>query len=98
MIDINYAASYCDATYKYIVTYPEGMTVREFINEWMTVHKNEWGFFKVHHKRTKRDVTCWYTDGEIEKGSGFNEETLNSVISEVNGSGGWSRSDFIIVI
>lgn len=92
MIRIRYGKSYGDETNEYIISYPEGMTVREFIDEWIS-DEREWGFFKLFN----RSGYCEYRYGKIITDP-LPDEILDSPIKRVSGSGGWSRSDFNFVI
>lgn len=99
-IRINYGAFHGDETWDYIITYPEGMTVREFINEQLA-DKREWGYFGIYNHNQywfeKGNPSCQYRKGEIIN-EPLPDNVLDSVIKDVSGSGGWSRSDFKFVI
>ena len=99
-IRINYGAFHGDETWSYIITYPEGMTVREFINERLA-DEREWGYFGIYDKNQywfeNGNPCCQYRDGKIIKDP-LPDDVLDSVIMDVSGSGGWSRSDFKFVI
>lgn len=91
---IDYGPQGGDATGPYYITLLKECTVREFINEWLK-NKGEWGYFGIHDKAGHlcRD----YKYGEI-VGDPLPDYILDSTIKRVNGSGGWSRSDFIFWI
>ena len=96
-ISISFGPSGSDATSPYTVTYPPDMTVREFIEEWLT-KTSEWGYFGISAPNTIfGDPLCEYAYGEI-KGKPLPDYALNAKIKQVTGSGGWSRSDFQFTI
>ena len=96
MIKIDYVQSYSDDTYKYAMSFPDEMTVGEFIEEWLK-NKNEWGYFEVCGSSIFLEPKCEYANGKI-KGDPLPEYLLTAPIIEVQGSGGWSRSDFLFLI
>ena len=97
VIDISYGRSGTDCSNEYLISFPKGMTVREFIEEQLK-DTSEWGYFGVKRLVYKPDALCCsYKYGAIES-KALPEEVLDSVIIEVTGSGGWSRSDFRFII
>lgn len=97
MISIKQGKEYGDASAEYIVVFDKGMTVREFIKEWLTENPNEWGYFGIYDGFSIfGNPSCEYSHG-ILKG-GFPRKYLNLPIIDVYGSGGWSRSDFRFVV
>lgn len=84
-----------DCTAPYTVVYDGAMTVREFIETWVKENPDEWGGFKIVNGSALLEG-CSYSRGRI--GMLPNESILNRYIKEVNGSGGWSRSDFVLTI
>ena len=97
MIEIKYGQSHSDATYDYIITISQPMTLREFIDEWIQ-DNGEWGYFYLWDGRSRLDYDkCEYRYGEIIS-EPFSDDILNKEIKSVSGSGGWSRSDFCFVL
>lgn len=98
MIKIVYTKSRSDQTFEYGVIIQKPMTVGEFIKEWITTRPNEWGYFGIYDGRTIfGNPQCEYSNGKIITDP-IPDEYLNSEIDAVNGSGGWTRSDFIFKI
>ena len=99
-IHITYGSMGSDCTSKYYINFPQGMTVGEFINEQLA-DESEWGYFGIYDPNQywfePGNPCCEYRKGKITSES-FTDEILNSVIKKVEGSGGWSRSDFKFVI
>lgn len=96
-ISISFGSPYGDETCPYTVTYPPDMTVREFIEEWLT-QTSEWGYFGISApNKIFGDPVCEYASGEI-KGDPLPNYALDAKIKQVTGSGGWSRSDFQFTI
>lgn len=93
-IEIQYRDFSGDCTSNYNITFPKGMTVREFIEEQLK-DTNEWGYFEVH--TNVGVLTCEYAYGKLKTGA-FPEDILESEIQSVSGRGGWSRSDFKFVV
>lgn len=101
-IDVKLGQHYSDATSEYIITFPKGMTVGEFIDEWLS-YDTEWGYFGIKCK--SKDIKflifgnpyCEYKYGEI-IGEPLPKEYLDKKIKNVTGSGGWSRSDFLFTV
>ena len=88
-----------DCTGPYTITIPDGMTVREFITEWME-DTREWGYFGINDgnwKSTFGNPCCEYRHGKIIT-EPLPNDILDSVILKTKGWGGWSRSDFIFNI
>lgn len=98
MIKIEYVKGLSDQTYVYDVIIQKPMTVGEFIREWMTERPGEWGYFGIYDGRSVfGNPKCEYSDGKITTDP-IPDEHLNAEIDSVNGSGGWTRSDFIFKI
>lgn len=96
-IEIYRGSTGSDCTGLYIITTPFGMTVREFITEWME-DKREWGYFGINDgKSIFGNPCCEYRDGKIIS-EPLPNDILDSVILKTEGRGGWSRSDFIFTI
>ena len=99
-IYITYGRTSSDETSEYIINYPKGMTVREFINEQLA-DEREWGFFGIYCADQlwfeRGNPYCEYRHGKIIT-EPFSDDILDSVIKDVSGSGGWSRSDFKFII
>lgn len=107
MIDIKYGKAYGDETSEYLITYSDGMTVGEFIEEWLK-NEREWGYFGIYYDPKKFTLEecrekgislfgypcCEYAYGKI-KGDTLPSEYLDKQIIGVSGSGGWTRSDFM---
>ena len=97
MINITYGRTFGDATNEYIISFSEGMTVGEFIEEWMK-DKREWGYFGIYDGKTIfGNPQCEYSHGELVTAP-FPENVLKKKILKAAGSGGWSRSDFLFEI
>jgi hypothetical protein len=97
---IYWTQKYCgsDCTGPYDVIFTEGMTVRQFIDEMLTEHKSEWGYIGIDKPGSIFGKPCIeYSHGEL-KGQSMPEEYMDKVITKVKGSGGWSRSDFQLVL
>lgn len=97
-IHISYGRTYGDETTEYIVTFTDGMTVQDFITEWLTTKPEEWGYFQV-----RVPDTTWinYPTMEYEHGDILTNnitEYLDKKLIKVSGSGGWTRSDFIFTV
>lgn len=98
MIKITYLKANSDATYLYNVGFPKGMTVGDFIKEWLESRKAEWGYFGIADgKSIFGSPRCEYARGEIIT-EPLPAEILEKQIKDVSGSGGWTRSDFLFVV
>ena len=96
-IEIRHGRTGSDCTSQYYVTVPNGMTVREFIDEWME-DTSEWGYFGINNGVSVfGSPRCEYSHGEIVTNP-LPDNYLDAPIKSVSGSGGWSRSDFIFTI
>lgn len=96
---IRWTQTYCgsDCTGPYDVTYTEGMTVRQFIDEILTEHDSEWGYIGIDSPGTIFGNPCFeYSHGATKET--LPDEYLDKVIIDVKGHGGWSRSDFQLVL
>ena len=98
MIKIKYGKKYGDSTAEYLIE-TNNITVKDFIDEWLTTQKGEWGYFGIKSKNgaTFGDPNCEYEYGRITT-EPIPSEFLNRKIKRVYGSGGWSRSDFLFEI
>ena len=87
-----------DCTGPYNVIFAKGMTVRQFIDEMLTEHDSEWGYIGIYRpKSILFGKPCIeYSHGALKET--MPDEYLDKVIINVNGSGGWSRSDFQLVL
>lgn len=95
MIKVEYVNSFSDQTFGYKIMIQKPMTVGEFIKEWITTRPDEWGYFGIYDRETIfGNPKCEYSRGKIITDP-IPDEYLNAEIDEVNGSGGWTRSDFI---
>lgn len=99
LIEIRYGEPLSDDTYPYYVTIPAGMTVRQFINEWLKSHEHDWGCFRIKDGESYLLVKfkCDYSHGEI-IGEPFPDDVLDKTIVSVWGNGGWSCSDFVFTV
>ena len=83
----------CTGPYKVDISMP--MTVREFIDEILTNYKSEWGYIGIYKKGEWFGYPrCEYKWGKLLYS--LPKEYLDKQIEKVSGSGGWSRSDFIL--
>lgn len=88
-----YSGSDCTGPYKVDISLP--MTVREFIDEILTDYKSEWGYIGIYKEGEFLGYPyCEYKHGKLLYS--LPEEYLDRQIEKVSGSGGWSRSDFIL--
>ncbi len=84
-----------DCTGPYAIEFSMPMTVRKFINELLTNYPDEWGYIGIKHKDAIfGNPYCEYNRGKLL--SSLPEEYLDKEILNIAGSGGWTRSDFII--
>ena len=104
---------YGDATSKYEVTFPEGITVREFVSyivdDYSVNSGDNWGAFEIHDDN--------YTFGLVQflqynRGKAFYEEPwtnkergeaiFNSIadvrIIKITAHGGWSNMNYILTL
>lgn len=88
-----------DCTGPYYVRWSKPMTVGEFIDEIITNYQSEWGYIGIYSNdryATFGDPVCEYSHGQITKP--MPDEYLSKQIKEITGSGGWSRSDFLLIL
>lgn len=100
MINITIGKPYSDMTFDYHVT-TDNKTVGEFIDEFLRVCNKEWGYFGIYEKQNRTSVfgnpQCEYSYGKITTDP-LPKKYLDKEIIEVQGSGGWSRSDFLFIV
>ena len=94
MINIRYGRSFSDDTYEYLIDFSKPMTVRQFIDECLA-KKGEWGSISIND--CLRGPKCDYSHGVI-LGEPFSEEILNKEVEAAHGNGGWSCSDFVLLV
>lgn len=86
-----------DCTGSYIVTISKPMTVREFVDELLIKYSSEWGYIGIYKQgEIFGNPSLEYKHGKLL--SLLPNEYLDKEIERVDGSGGWSRSDFILHI
>lgn len=84
-------------TEQYDVEISKPMTVKEFIDELISLYPSEWGYVGIYKDGyVFGDPVCEYSHGEIKEA--MPEEFLNREITYVDGGGGWSRSDFTLYL
>lgn len=100
-IRINCGPTGGDACSPYYITFPEGMTAREFIMEQLS-DEREWGHFTIKPEEDEGWdwLECEYRYGKVihEHPSPLPEVILDRPLKKASGSGGWSRSDFVLVV
>ena len=91
-----YMGSDCTGPYDITISLP--MTVGEFISELLETYPDEWGYIGIYNKYKNLEVFgdpyCEYRDGKLL--STLPEDYMDMQIESVNGSGGWTRSDYIL--
>lgn len=84
-----------DCTGPYKVKIRKPMTVRKFINDFLCQYPKEWGYIGIYKSNSIfGDPSCEYSNGKLI--SKLPDEYLDREIHDVVGSGGWSRSDFLL--
>lgn len=98
-ISITYGFEGSDCTRPYYITLKrKDITVEEFI-KWVLTQTREWGYISVGGKNPfKSDYSLEYKYGVAKGDSFIPKKILTSVISEVSGSGGWTRSDYHLTL
>lgn len=97
MIDFYQISCGSDCTGPYSVSISKPMTVREFINELLSTYPGEWGYIGIYKYGTIfGDPYCEYWHGKLLYS--LPDEYLDRKIEQVDGSGGWSRSDFLLKV
>lgn len=102
-ITITYGVEAGDCTRPYHITLNRSdITVKEFIDYVLSELKSEWGYIRIYNWKIK---TPWDADYEFEYRHGVAKADevvpswiLASCIKQLAGSGGWSRSDWDIII
>lgn len=91
---IHLSGPHGDETSYYEVSFPEEMTVEEFIPAIIEQYPGEWGSIKVSNK-----YIVDYKRGEWKiTNKEFYESIKNNKIRSINSNGGWSNMDYIIQI
>ena len=85
-----------DETSLYHVHISRPMTVKEFVQGWLSVNRKEWGKFEIRREdeNIKKERNFWYQHENLN--DEIPSEILERKIVKVSGSGGWGRSDFYI--
>ena len=97
MIDFYQISCGSDCTGPYFVSISKPMTVREFINELLSTYPKEWGYIGIYKPKTfYGDPCCEYSHGKLLYS--LPDKCLDQKIEQVEGSGGWSRSDFLLKV
>lgn len=99
MIEISYGKLFADATREYIIK-TDCKTSGEFIEEWLKTRPEEWGYFRIYKsiRPSTTSLVCGYKDGKLISDYFYDHKEFDSKIEKIHGGGGWSRSDFYIVI
>ena len=102
-ITITYGEEVGDCTRPYHVTLNRSdITVKEFIDYVLSERKSEWGYIRIYNWGNKApwdaDYKFEYKHGEAKVDEVVPSRILASCIKQLVGSGGWSRSDWDIII
>lgn len=86
-----------DETSTYSISFDKEYSLKEFINATMDGYPREFGYFSIRvgsWEGTK--VSIEYDRGKLLKD--IPSEYENDIVQGVGGSGGWGRSDYMILI
>ena len=96
LVNISYGPQSGDYTSPYYITPKKSFTVRDFVNA-VIADTREWGYIGIAAPRaTFGNPNIEYKCGKLT--ANFSDEILNKQVLELSGSGGWSRSDYILKI
>ena len=96
LVNISYGPQGGDCTGPYYITPKKSFTVRDFVNA-VIVDTREWGYISIAAPRTIfGNPNIEYKYGKLI--TNFPDEILDKQVLELSGSGGWSRSDYILKI
>ena len=96
LVNISYGPQGNDCTSPYYITPKKSFTVRDFVNA-VIADTREWGDISIAAPRaTFGNPNIEYKRGKLT--ANFSDEILNKQVLELSGSGGWSRSDYILKI
>ena len=96
LVNISYGPQGNDCTGSYYITPKKSFTVRDFVNA-VIADTREWGYISIAAPRaTFGNPNIEYKRGKLT--ANFSDEILNKQVLELSGSGGWSRSDYILKI
>ena len=96
LVNISYGPQGSDCTGPYYITPKKSFTVRDFVNA-VIADTREWGYIGIAAPRaTFGNPNIEYKCGKLT--ANFSDEILNKQVLELSGSGGWSRSDYILKI
>ena len=94
-IKISYGPECGDCTCAYYITLTREMTVGEFIEKQLS-DTREWGWFEIRNDTSK--LCCLgYTHGKLDEPT-MKIPYYDKKIKKCSGSGGWTRSDFVLFI
>ena len=97
LVNISYGPQGSDCTGPYYITPKKSFTVRDFVNA-VIADTREWGYIGIAAPRTIfGSPNIKYEWGKLTTAN-FSDEILNKQVLELSGSGGWSRSDYILKI
>ena len=97
LVNISYGPQGSDCTGSYYITPKKSFTVRDFVNA-VIADPEEWGYIGIAAPRTIfGSPNIKYEWGKLTTAN-FSDEILNKQVLELSGSGGWSRSDYILKI
>ena len=96
LVNISYGPQGSDCTGSYYITPKKSFTVRDFVNA-VIADTREWGYIGIAATRVIfGNPNIEYKYGKLI--ANFPDEILNKQVLELSGSGGWSRSDYILKI
>lgn len=99
---ITYGPTAGDCTSRYYIYLHKPLTVKEFIDTWVKDNPIDWGYFKISkYDDQVIELTVRYKKGRVDilnnkLDKSIIESVMNSTITGIGGSGGWSNSDFYI--
>ena len=96
LVNISYGPQGSDCTGPYYIIPKKSFTVRDFVNA-VIADTREWGYIGIAVPRAIfGNPNIEYKYGKLI--ANFPDEILNKQVLELSGSGGWSRSDYILKI
>lgn len=94
-IQLTFAAGpFGDASSRYNVTFPRGITVEKFMKIILEENPQEWGYFSIHWID---NIIASYGNGEVTLSKNFDAYKKMPVL-DAQAHGGWGRMDYYLEI
>lgn len=97
LVNVRHGSYGGDQTCPYYMEIKKEFTVKDFVNAVIS-NESEWGYIGINDRESIfGNPKIKYSHGTIITNN-FDEDILNKIVTNISGSGGWTRSDYLLTI